>query len=513
MEKDFGNAYIDEKIKYAESFLEKYEFPTEQKKLINSALENIKKRQDKAMRIAVMGEKSNFINSLLGEELFDADETKTVSVILYGEKMSVTMYGKSGNTMVYSFKNIEMMKELISSFTKGERPDTVKIILKYPSDFLKKGICIYIAPEINSNEYRCVELAKKVLCDEVDGCIVLMNEDKRSMAAVSSFLEENFSKDLENCIFIDTKKDFALPEYLNEQKDKMKFNRSISVLDYIFVRIEENTKKIMGLQKELHEKLYEEKINTPREFVNIKKLSYNNIFTKVREEEKAEIKEKLNKISKAEQKRICSKLCDCTNKLQADKFLKGLFEKMLNESSLKMKNAINTKNADEVSKKIIKDFEQSFREEYSLEKETAFNAIEVETMPAPINVKLGAGDVMRIRDKVNNSVKNKYKLFFNFSIIKGKMRASLEEALGQYFDRTRENIISDYERYTDAIWENIENVIYRYIGIFSLSIEEMQMKNIETRKKAVAVIGSLERDIPEIRRAIEELRSLKSKNK
>ena len=229
-------ADIDGHIRFIQALMGKYSFPSEQKAQLQTELKKIQDRQnEKALNMAVIGEfssgKSSFINSLLRENLLEADAIQgtTVASTLIGyspERMFCT-YGRGGKgKQTRSVENAAALAKLLAAYTSGNRKDenAQHLEVGYPSDFLQQGIRIIDTPGTNSLEQWHEDVTKEAIREQADACIILTSAEKPFPESFCRFLEDNLEDVLQTCVFVVTKIDLVPPK---QQARQLEYIRKV----------------------------------------------------------------------------------------------------------------------------------------------------------------------------------------------------------------------------------------------------------------------------------------------
>lgn len=236
-------ADIDRHIQFIRRIEDSYDFSEAQKKVIDSSLDKIIKKQgEKVLNMAVVGEfssgKSSFINALLRKNLLETDAVQGTTVsstlIRYStEKMlSVFSEGGGGKTTL-KVNTSEALANLLKMYTSDENKNesAQHVEVGYPSDFLKQGVCIIDTPGTNSLEQWHEDITKRTLREDADACIVLISAEKPLPETFCRFLEDNLYDILKNCIFVVTKIDLIPPKQQSRQIEyiKMKLRQYLEI--------------------------------------------------------------------------------------------------------------------------------------------------------------------------------------------------------------------------------------------------------------------------------------------
>ena len=187
-------------------------------------------------RVAVIGEfkkgKSSLINALLGSEVLPTDilpMTASINRVVYGEKKSITIYYKSGET------EERTVAELLDFGTKydaqkAERAGTVReIVVHYPSVFCRNHIELIDTPGLNDNE-AMTDVTWSILGD-VDAAIFITSaREPMSMTEQDAVLTLIGQPGIRHILFIVTCID-VYPSHRNQER----------IIDLVRSRLAEDT--------------------------------------------------------------------------------------------------------------------------------------------------------------------------------------------------------------------------------------------------------------------------------
>lgn len=236
-------ADIDGHIRFMQTLIERYSFPSGQKAQLQAELKKIQSRQnEKTLSMAVIGEfssgKSSFINALLRENLLETDAIQGTTVssplIRYNPQKEVCTYEAGGmGKKTQRVDSSEALAKLLKGYTSGEQKNAnvQHLEVGYPSDFLQQGICIIDTPGTNSLEQWHEDVTKETIREQTDACIILTSAEKPFPESFCRFLENNLQDVLQTCVFVVTKIDLIPPKQQARQLEYIRkvLNEKLSV--------------------------------------------------------------------------------------------------------------------------------------------------------------------------------------------------------------------------------------------------------------------------------------------
>ena len=229
-------ADIDGHIRFMQTLMGRYSFPSGEKAQLQAELKKIQARQnEKTLNMAVIGEfssgKSSFINALLRENLLETDAiqgtTVSSTLIGYSPERIFRTYGEGGRgKQTRKTESSAALAKLLAAYTSGDRKDENARYLEvgYPSDFLQQGIRIIDTPGTNSLEQWHEDVTKEAIREQADACIILTSAEKPFPESFCRFLEDNLQDVLQTCVFVVTKIDLIPPK---QQARQMEYIRKV----------------------------------------------------------------------------------------------------------------------------------------------------------------------------------------------------------------------------------------------------------------------------------------------
>ena len=229
-------ADIDGHIRFMQTLMGRYSFPSGEKAQLRAELKKIQARQnEKTLNMAVIGEfssgKSSFINALLRENLLETDAIQgtTVASTLIGyspERIFCTCGEGGRGKKTRKTESSAALAKLLAAYTSGDRKDENARHLEvgYPSDFLQQGICIIDTPGTNSLEQWHEDVTKEAIREQADACIILTSAEKPFPESFCRFLEDNLQDVLQTCVFVVTKIDLIPPK---QQARQLEYIRKV----------------------------------------------------------------------------------------------------------------------------------------------------------------------------------------------------------------------------------------------------------------------------------------------
>ena len=229
-------ADIDGHIRFMQTLMGRYSFPSGEKAQLQAELKKIQARQnEKTLNMAVIGEfssgKSSFINALLRENLLETDAIQgtTVASTLIGyspERIFCTCGEGGRGKKTRKTESSAALAKLLAAYTSGDRKDENARHLEvgYPSDFLQQGICIIDTPGTNSLEQWHEDVTKEAIREQADACIILTSAEKPFPESFCRFLEDNLQDVLQTCVFVVTKIDLIPPK---QQARQLEYIRKV----------------------------------------------------------------------------------------------------------------------------------------------------------------------------------------------------------------------------------------------------------------------------------------------
>ena len=229
-------ADIDGHIRFMQTLMGRYSFPSGEKAQLQAELKKIQARQnEKTLNMAVIGEfssgKSSFINALLRENLLETDAIQgtTVASTLIGyspERIFCTCGEGGRGKKTRKTESTAALAKLLAAYTSGDRKDENARHLEvgYPSDFLQQGICIIDTPGTNSLEQWHEDVTKEAIREQADACIILTSAEKPFPESFCRFLEDNLQDVLQTCAFVVTKIDL-IP--IKQQARQLEYIRKV----------------------------------------------------------------------------------------------------------------------------------------------------------------------------------------------------------------------------------------------------------------------------------------------
>lgn len=215
---------IEDYAAFAETMLERYPWPGEQRQDFDRRLQRIRSRKNQQkLNVSVIGEfstgKSTFINALLRGNLLQTGSvqgtTVVSTVIEYGKDFVLAARNRDGSQSLLRFDSFQELRskltELVSENPQGESLHCVRVTL--PSQALKaSGMRIIDTPGTDAVTAWHEEATVQTLQQLSDLSILLVNATRPMTESFCGFLRENFTqRELERCVFVVTKLDM-IPE-------------------------------------------------------------------------------------------------------------------------------------------------------------------------------------------------------------------------------------------------------------------------------------------------------------
>ena len=218
---NFGEmANIDSHIEYATFLLKKYNWRANTRRLIETRLKSIvKKQNDKLLNISVIGEfstgKSSFINALVGQELLAVNviqgTTIAITIIEYSEQYSIVLTDFNGLSTKKNFENIDSLRKNLHLYTTdpeyGKKISHLTVTL--PSQILQRGFRIIDTPGTNSLELWHEEVTKKAITELSDLSIVTVDATQPMPETLMSFVDCTLETTIKDSVFVVNKIDLV----------------------------------------------------------------------------------------------------------------------------------------------------------------------------------------------------------------------------------------------------------------------------------------------------------------
>ena len=219
-------------INFANQLIEKYKKNWKRGTYQNlrKQLESIEQKQkDNHLNISVIGDfssgKSTFINALLRCELLEEDfmqaTTAAATILEYGSKYEIKIEYKNGKNDLYSYSNIEAIRNNISKYTASDYAqdiDTVRICL--PAPILNSGIRIIDTPGTDSTKEWHSDVTVRTLRDVSDMSVIIVDATKILPDTLCQFIKDHLFDILPRCVFLLNKFDRIRPK---ERKRTVKY--------------------------------------------------------------------------------------------------------------------------------------------------------------------------------------------------------------------------------------------------------------------------------------------------
>lgn len=213
-------ANINEHVHFISNLIDKYQWDSDIKKVMENQLRLIKQKQnDKCLNISVIGEfsagKSTLINALLRTELLVSSAlqgtTVTNTIIEYSSTPFIKIFLKKGRELLYRYQQIADVKNALPPITTdpvdGKHIDFV--LVGIPSSFLHNNIRIIDTPGTNSLETWHEETTKRALSEMSDISLILTAAEKPLPTSLIDFCHENLSNILNRSILLATRFDLV----------------------------------------------------------------------------------------------------------------------------------------------------------------------------------------------------------------------------------------------------------------------------------------------------------------
>lgn len=204
-------------LAFVEMMIHKYKWEEEVRKNLILQLKRIKKKQqDKKLNLSVVGDfstgKSTFINALLREELLTSSSmqgTTVVSTIMEYSKdyiMKLRYNDKSEECFQFD-DNMQGLKEKLAAIEPEIAKKLYHVEVSLPSEALARDIRIIDTPGTNAVELWHEEATIRAINETSDISIILVNATKVLPETFCTFIENNLSSVLGQCVFVVTKYD------------------------------------------------------------------------------------------------------------------------------------------------------------------------------------------------------------------------------------------------------------------------------------------------------------------
>jgi GTPase SAR1 family protein/gas vesicle protein len=237
---------------FAQTLLDKYNFPAEIKTQIGQQLQVIQQKLEQPqLHLAVIGEfssgKSTLINAFLEDDLLPTSAlvaTAAVAQIRHGAQL----YVKAGikTTSPTAWQNQPALAKTLNLLKlQADRPEVdiaeqrylvrqvttdetiiqhlTSVTIAHPAGFLQSNIIILDTPGTNATQVHHGEITRQVVEQEADAAIILIPATAPLSQSLKAFLDESLRPYLHRCIFVITRMDQVKPQ---EQDDLLADIRS-----------------------------------------------------------------------------------------------------------------------------------------------------------------------------------------------------------------------------------------------------------------------------------------------
>lgn len=234
---------------FVEMIAHKYKWEREVKRNLFVQLKRInEKQQDKKLNLSVVGDfstgKSTFINALLREELLTSSSmqgTTVVSTIIeYADEYIMKLYYDDRSKECFRFDDIHGLKEKLAAIEPEMARKLHHVHVYLPSEPLTKDIRIIDTPGTNAVELWHEDATIRAINEASDLSIILVNATKVLPETFCSFIENNLSHVLGQCVFVVTKYDLLREKerdrvitYIRQKLEKQFGLKDPLVLPYV----------------------------------------------------------------------------------------------------------------------------------------------------------------------------------------------------------------------------------------------------------------------------------------
>ena len=207
-------------IAFATDVIQRHQWQPAVLATLKMALERIvTKQNDKKLNVSVIGEfstgKSTFINALLRRELLAASAlqgtTVAVTVIEHTGQNALFVSMANGKQNRRQFRSVMEMHDMLYDLTTN--PATAQQLhvvgVELMSESLEKGIRIIDTPGTNATEQWHEQVTRRAIRELSDLSVILVDATRPLPQTLCTFIGENLSDVLEQCIFVVTKIDLV----------------------------------------------------------------------------------------------------------------------------------------------------------------------------------------------------------------------------------------------------------------------------------------------------------------
>lgn len=234
---------------FVEMIAHKYKWESKVRRNLFVQLKRInEKQQDKKLNLSVVGDfstgKSTFINALLREELLTSSSmqgtTVVATVIEYADEYIMELHYHDGDKECFRFEGVNGLKERLA----GIEPEIARklhhVHVYLPSEPLTQDIRIIDTLGTNAVELWHEDATVQAINETSDLSIILVNATKVLPETFCSFIANNLSHVLGQCVFVVTKYDLLREKerdrvitYIRQKLEKEFGLKDALVLPYV----------------------------------------------------------------------------------------------------------------------------------------------------------------------------------------------------------------------------------------------------------------------------------------
>lgn len=203
-------------LAFVEMIIHKYKWEEKVRKNLIAQLKRINaKQRDKKLNLSVVGDfstgKSTFINALLREELLTSSSmqgtTVVPTIIEYSHDYVMKLHYNDKSEEFFQYDDMQGLKEGLAVINPELAKKLHHVQVYLPSEVLAKDIRVIDTPGTNAVELWHEDATIRIINETSDLSIILVNATKVLPATFCTFIENNLSSVLGQCVFVVTKYD------------------------------------------------------------------------------------------------------------------------------------------------------------------------------------------------------------------------------------------------------------------------------------------------------------------